>query len=333
VNVRALRARWLRTIGLALLCALAIVGWRARKARTFTSRVVFRVTEGDLDAATAPRPARRLREYVLDVAFSNERLLELIKEHGLYAREMKRDPTFALEAMRDDLDVDVWRNYFMESRQDDDAGRSARIAVEYRARDPETALTVVRHLGRLIAEQEARSRVAMAEDAARQAADEASEARAQLERRQRDIVAREVRLKRGVTPGEAALLRVEVDDLKKNVEPLERRLSELEQKKNAFDLRASLEKNQLGLQFELVDPGRAARPGLSKPRELVMIGVIVFEIMLPLAGIFVGAYDSRVYDVEDLRRLGLDAVGHVPRFDGDNVGTLDARLANDDRVS
>src|SRR5579871_1730506 len=63
-------ARPIATLVLTLLCVGAIVGMRARKQRSYSARVVFRATEGDLDAATAPRPAKRLREYVLDVAFS-----------------------------------------------------------------------------------------------------------------------------------------------------------------------------------------------------------------------------------------------------------------------
>ena len=78
---RALAHPW-RTLAVALAATLAVVGMRARKVRTFSSRVVFRVTEGDLDAATSPRPAKRLREYVLDVAFSNQRLLDVIREHN-----------------------------------------------------------------------------------------------------------------------------------------------------------------------------------------------------------------------------------------------------------
>src|SRR5439155_24329804 len=44
-------ARPIRTLVVALAATLAVVGMRARKVRTFSSRVVFRVTEGDLDAA------------------------------------------------------------------------------------------------------------------------------------------------------------------------------------------------------------------------------------------------------------------------------------------
>src|SRR5207244_1584201 len=97
----------------------------------YSSRIVLRVLEGDVDIATAPRPKGKLREYVADVAFSSARLGELIRKRDLYPRERARDPSFAMpiEAMRDDIEVEVWRNYFLEQRSVDDPARSARIAI------------------------------------------------------------------------------------------------------------------------------------------------------------------------------------------------------------
>jgi hypothetical protein len=36
----------------------------------------------------------------------------------------------------------------------------------------------------------------------------------------------------------------------------------------------------------------------------------------------VGAFDSRLHGAEDVERLGLAVVGHVPRFAGHRVGSL-----------
>jgi hypothetical protein len=318
-------ARPLRTLALALLVAAAAAGARARKTRVYRSRVVLRVTEGDLDAATAPRPNKQLRAYVLGVAFSSARLAGVIRQFELYPRERARDPSLALavEAMRDDLDVEVWRNYFVEARQLDDAGRSARVAVAFEHRDPQVALDVTRRLGALVVEQEEETRRAQADAAAAHAAAAVSDARDELTRRRATIAAH----KAGpLTP----LARVELADLQKSLEPLEARLHELEQRKAAFDLRAQLERHQLGLRFELVDPGQAARLGWSKPRELATVGAIVFVAALPLAVLFVGAFDARVRDADDVRRLGLEPLGALERFAGDNMGALDARLRRRD---
>jgi hypothetical protein len=41
--------------------------------------------------------------------------------------------------------------------------------------------------------------------------------------------------------------------------------------------------------------------------------------------LFVGAFDSRIHDLDDVARLGIPVVGHVPRFPGDSVGSLRER--------
>ena len=41
-----------------------------------------------------------------------------------------------------------------------------------------------------------------------------------------------------------------------------------------------------------------------------------------------GAFDSRVHDTDDVARLGLPVLGHVPGFAGDHVGSLSARGAS-----
>jgi hypothetical protein len=324
-------ARPIKPALLALLATLALVGLRARTQRVFSSKVVFRVTESDLDAATAPRPAKALREYVYDVCFSNTRLIELMSTHGLYTGQLKRDPLLAAETMRDDIEVDVWRNYFVDDRTSLDAGRSARLAIAYSSKDPAQALVVAQELGKLIVEVESRARIQMAADAAERAARESAMAREQLTRHQTRIVAVEYSLRRALPPHDA-LLRMELDALKKNLGPLERKAKEQQAAATDLKLRASMEKANLGLAFEIVDPGTVARPGLSRPRELILFGVLGFLVFLPLAGMYAAAYDKRVFDPEDLRRLGIVPLGHVRSFPGDNVGSLDARLARDHGV-
>jgi len=39
----------------------------------------------------------------------------------------------------------------------------------------------------------------------------------------------------------------------------------------------------------------------------------------------VGSFDGRIYDADNLRRLGLEPFGHIPSFPGHRVGSLDSR--------
>lgn len=80
-----------------------------------------------------------------------------------------------------------------------------------------------------------------------------------------------------------------------------------------------------------VDAGRVDAV-MDRSTRLALVGAIVFILALPLCAIGVGAWDGRVYDLDDVRRLGLPTVGAVRRFDGDDTGALDARRARDPRA-
>jgi hypothetical protein len=47
--------------------------------------------------------------------------------------------------------------------------------------------------------------------------------------------------------------------------------------------------------------------------------------MLGVVILVVGAFDPRVHDVNDIRRLGLPVAGHLPSFPGDHVGAFKSR--------
>lgn len=327
---RALR-RPVKPIVIALLAALGVAGLRARKVRVYESRVVYRVSEGDLDPTTSPAAAKQLRSYILDVVFSSQRLLGVMEELDLYARERRKGPDFAVETMRDDFEVDVWRNYFIEDRRAEEAGRSARIGISYRHPDRQVAFDVVRRLGRLVEEQEQRSRIHLADEAVERASAAVAVARDDLARRRGMITAKEMAARRA-GPAQRAMLLMDVDALRKGLGDVEARLHDLERKKAALELRASMERNHLGMRFELVDPGHLAPPGISRPKELVILGIVTFLFMLPLGAMWAGAFDGRIYDAEDVHRLGLRLIGRLEPFPGDNVGSLEARLARDRRV-
>ena len=50
------------------------------------------------------------------------------------------------------------------------------------------------------------------------------------------------------------------------------------------------------------------------------------------AMLFLGAFDPRVHDTDDVARLGFPVLGHVPGFPGDQVGSLRSRGARRARV-
>jgi hypothetical protein len=93
------------------------------------------------------------------------------------------------------------------------------------------------------------------------------------------------------------------------------------------DWRADPRQHTRPLRWELVDRGHVApaRPGGALL--LVLVGVLAFLVALPLSAAGVGAFDPRVYDLDDVQRLGVSTLGAVRRFDGDNAGALASRPA------
>ncbi len=329
---RRARRRWLRTLVFGLACAALVIGAAARKPRSYASRVAFRVTESELEAATTPRTNGKLRDYVATVVFSTSHLTSLIKEHGIYTALMARDPSLAVESMRDDIDVEVWRNYFALPRTPDDPVRSARLAITFHSNDAQKAFEVVTHLGRLVTESEQKSRVLQAETALRLADDQVETTEKLVAQRRRDIIEKQLARDRARTPAEALQLLVEQRNLEKALPRAEKLLAEVEARREHLYMRAQLEKHALGLKWEMIDPGRIEPQGMSKRALLTWLGVIAFVFALPLCAVGVGAFDPRVYDLGDVRRLGLSTVGAVRHFDGDNAGALVERLDGDRRA-
>jgi hypothetical protein len=87
----------------------------------------------------------------------------------------------------------------------------------------------------------------------------------------------------------------------------------------------------LDLIVEIVAEKRPNRPE-SKGLLIAMIAVVVGVGALLGSALVLGAFDSRVHDTDDVERLGLPVLGHVPGFPGDTVGSLEARGVQRARV-
>ena len=236
-----------------------------RKPRAYVSRVAFRVTESELEAATTPRTNGRLRDYVATVVFSNAHLLAVIKEHELYPALMARDPSLAVEAMRDDIDVEVWRNYFAQTRSTDDPARSARLAVTVHGNNAQKVYDTVHALG----PAGPRVGAGLAPDAGR--------AGAAAGRRSGRAVAPAPRLAQARAGREddrartGALARARRCSSSSSSATSTRRCrarrsssSRQEKRREQAYLRTQLEKHALGLRWELIDPGRIEAAGMSR---------------------------------------------------------------------
>lgn len=304
---RRARFRWKTIFAITAALSLLVATGSVLKKRTFEPHFVLRVLEADRDPNMAPRPKRRLREYVEQAVFSNGHLLEIIKKHGLYPTLARNNPQAALETFREDIVVDVYRNYFIEERAPDDPPRSARISIGCRSSNRNLALAVTRDLGNLVVEHEAETRK-------RQAADAAKEATAALVKARDDLQTHEEKLERKareLVNKDSNEARVEFTSLTHSVEGMQQRLNEAEKRKAAFDVGSIIEQHGLGLNFEVVDSGAVSVRYDLAASDVAWLGIITFLLLAPLVTITVGAFDARIIEEEDLERLGLNILGRV----------------------
>ncbi len=306
--VRLYRRAWLRlpvTIAVAVLVSLALVGAVRLKKHTFSPQVVLRAVEADHQAGVAPRPKRKLRDYVQQAVFSNRGLAEIMHTHGVYSTLARTNPQMALTLFKEDIQVDVYRNFFVEERMSGDPPRSARIAIRYRAEDSQVALGVARDLAKLVRDHEKKSRASQFERAAQEADRELSLARAALLEQRRTISEKMQR-----TPADPQT-QVEVANLERSSTVLERRVKDAVTRKPALDLSAPLGAEPLGLRLELVDSGAVSQSSAWSGRDYFWLGILGFLFGFPLVAPFVGAFDSRVRDAGDLERLGIGLLGQI----------------------
>jgi hypothetical protein len=298
---------------LAVACATAVAAVLVAaelkvEHRAFEPRLVLRVTEADRDSSIDARPKQQLRDYVSRVAFSDGRLLSLIERLRLYPAAARKNPRDALNAFRRNIQVDVYRNYFLNGIEDG-GPRSARIALAYRSTDPELALTVTHALGLLVETQEVDSEREEASLASLQADRALSRASEQMLRQERAITEKTVALARGAAA--SSRLRVEVADLQASVSRAEPRLLEIARRKAVLDLDSAREQSRAAVHFDVVDSGAIPQSRLPSAAKLWLRGAVELLLAMPLVGLLVGAFDPCVRGSDDVHALGLTTLGRV----------------------
>src|SRR5262249_44737619 len=87
----------------------------------------------------------------------------------------------------------------------------------------------------------------------------------------------------------------------------------------------------LDMSLSIVEEHRPERPTHSR-FVLILVAAVIGTGALIGSATLLGAFDSRVHDADDVFRLGLPVLGHVPGFAGDNVGSMQSRSVAHARV-
>lgn len=283
-------SRWVVLLGAVALYAAALAGSVLWTRYSYTPEYVMRVVEAERDPTGVPRPRWELAEYVRKAVFTSESLLDLMKRHDLYPSLARKNPRAALESFREDIEVEVRQNYFVEARPVGAAPRSALLVISYHNADHETAVSVTRELGELVVnrEQAARANAARhADNLAKQQVDESRQALAE----RRSLVA-SLRAEIDRAPTADFRRRVAYIGLLGTLPALELAQDERERREASFALGAALEQRGIGMLFEVVsDASLPSDAGMKSGRVLMAGAAFVFGV--PLLAMFLGAFAPR----------------------------------------
>ena len=327
---RRMLVRPLPVLVLAVLVTGAIVRKIANKPVIVEAEVVLALTEGSMASRNTPVPVDQLRAFVTQVLLPDNRLLELIDKYGLRSR---LGTEFALEDLRGRFDVKIWKNSFVNYDEDDDnARRSARIGISVRDIDADRAVDLAHDLADLVSETAANLRQRRADEVSRQVAMMRAATGDELDKLRLAIDKKKIAIDEAYRRGQidlAGILQIDLVALQNQEKRREERLSRIVESPEA--LASQVAAAGLDMTLAVVDESRPERPTHSG-LILVMVAAVVGTGALLGSALLLGAFDSRVHDTDDVVRLGLPILGHVPGFAGDNVGSMRTRSAAPSRV-
>jgi hypothetical protein len=261
------------------------VAWVSKPS--YAPSVVLRIVEADDAPAELPRPRRELAEYVRQGIFTAAPLLALVRQHGLYPGLASKNPRAALESFREDLDVTVQDNYFVEDRHAGAPPRSARLSITFHGNDPDVAVQVTRALATLIVDHETRVR----RDEARRAFDRA--------RREMDALDHVIASRRAAIfepdatqPRDGGGLerqQIERVDLLGTLPALDQRRDLLMKRASTLSLGAAFATDGLGMSFDVVDDGSLSTEAERRDSR-PLFTALSFVLGIPLIAMAVGAF-------------------------------------------
>lgn len=328
---RVLR-RGLRRPGLiftfAVVATAGYVAARLAKAPVHEATLYFRLTEGELsDPTHGPRPSPDIRQHIWEVSLSRTQLVRIMGQFRVSQAWLARDPVAAVDAFRDDIELDVLRNDFLLDRSPEAPPREATVTLTLAGVDAERTRALVHELGDTILRDQATHRTARLDAARTELEARLADARHRAEALQRDfgeLAARARaagnRVDRIGLEARLSALEVQARDAAEQEGAVRRRLADV-----AFT--GAAEAEQLGFSFELLDERLVTFSPRLSPGNLALRGVLVFALVLVLAMTVAGAFDDRVHAPADVAGCGLPVLGVLPAFPGDDAGSFRARAS------
>lgn len=326
---RRMRARPGPIFVVAFLLAVLISFKIWTRPTLVQSRVVLALSQGELSEHDTALPVDELRQYVVNVLLPDKKLGELIEKRNMFPSRHLTGMQFAIDSLREQFEIEIWKNTF---EMGDDADRSARIGITVTDTDPDRSYDLARDLGSVVIGSAQDQRLQMTKLLASRVAEVHDSAAARLEELAREESEKEIAISNAHRDGKLALaqaLTLELAQLAHEQMSAEKTISDIATSKDTLADR--LTTAGLDVSVTVVDERRGQLP---EHREFIMVMIAVLVALAALLGtaLILGAFDPRVHDTEDVERLGLSVLGHLPGFPGDEVGSLEARGAARPRV-
>jgi capsular polysaccharide biosynthesis protein len=327
---RRFRARpWPVIIGAIVLSGLITYKVATRPVKV-ESEIVMALTEGSFVQRASGIPGEQLHDVVANVLLSDSNLTKLIEKKDLFPSRKRLGIQFAIDSLREQFVVAVWKNQFADGEEETE--RSARIGITVTDSDPDRAFDLARELSNIVISAASDQRTKQTAELALRMQDIASSARTRLENLSRAASEKNVALDQARKTGKVELaqtLELELAQITQEEKSATHTLDEVATSKDS--LADKISDAGLDLAITVVDERRGQLPEHRGFLMLMITVVVSFAVFLGTAMVF-GAFDSRVHDTEDIERLELPVLGHLPGFHGDHVGSLEARGAARARV-
>lgn len=317
----------------ALITGLMTFKLVTRK-QSYDAEIVLALREGTLGTQErVGMPLGELKEFVEGVLISDAKLADLIERRNLQRLRNKLGMPWAIEEVRKQIEVDVWRNtYVYYDPENPNRDPSARIGITVTDDDPDSAYELAHDIADIVVDATHERRMKYAEAITTQVTSERDAMAARLNQLDQELTELMVafgQARRAKKEGLASAINLRVNVIDGQKKEAEKTMSELTTSQEAIADRIAAA--GLDLVIEIAGEKRPNRPpsrGLLIAIALAIVGIG----SLIGSALVVGAFDSRVHDVEDVERLGLPVLGHVPGFPGDHVGSLEARGVQRNRV-
>lgn len=325
---RRARARPLPVIGVALAITVATTSAIAFRTPSYRGEVVLAFQEGSMPGSrrNLGLPMGELRALVLNVLLPDARLARLIEARDLYRRRGALGMSWAVTELRSSIEVEVWRNSF--AYYDPEIRRpegSARVRISVSDPQPDRAFAIAHDLGAIVADE----LTTRHQELARRLADELTALRAAMTERISTLEAEQTRGARARASAMSAGDLPVADAHHARIAAISGERREAE--RSLFALVSSQDSIAdqvadagLDLVVEVVSERRPARPD-DRGLQLAVLAAIVGASALLGSALVLGAFDDRVHEAEDVARMRMPVLGHVPDLSDLSLPATEAR--------